>query len=716
MKFWFDVLTPKQINFFKPVVDELRNRKHDVLCTTRNYREVNELAKIKNFELLAVGEHGGESLYGKLYASADRVEKLIDVVDKFKPDSLISLASPEASRVAFGLGVRHVGFCLPPFQEIITADGLKPICEVKEGDYVLTHKGRFRRVLRVMQRHYEGDMIAVKTKCAGEEFMTVTTPEHPYITRHLQCSYGRSLTYFTSVQAGQMRVFQANRTNDYVVFPRIVETRDLEYIEQKIKVHYQNLRVVYKVDRELLTIIGYYLAEGYLAKEKSCTDVNTVCFSFGKNLREYTYASEVILAADAIGLKSHLYQTSYGWRVRIRSAKLARFLRDQFGVKATGKKIPLWVKRLPPNKLKILFECYMNGDGYRYRKRKNGSPLSKAITVSRQLALDMRDVALRLGYVCSIGIHNVKPVILGRNVSINKRYVLHFTASSDSQIRNDGQYIYLAVKEIRKVPYRGHVLNLEVEEDHTFCTPFHALHNCDAPHAEAVCRLSIPLMTLLMCPSVIPSKEFTKYGINQRQMIRYKALDPAMWLRDNAEPIYKHEDLGLDKAKKTITFRFEESQAAYLSGIDKTLSFKMLRKIIDSFSDCNIVILSRYSDQIETLKKEFSGKAIVIERVIDGTSLLLLSDVFIGSGGTMNWECALLGIPNISYTPMKYHINEYLIKKKLVVRCRNVSSLSKYVKKMLDTNYRKSLKKKSEKELSKMEDLKKLTIEVLERK
>ncbi|MGH9934456.1 MAG: DUF354 domain-containing protein, partial [Nitrososphaerales archaeon] len=117
MKFWFDINTPKQINFFKPVVNELRSRKHDVLCTARNFREVNELAKLKKFDAVFVGEHGGESLYGKLHASAERVKNLIDIINKFNPDSLISLASPEASRVAFGLGIKHLGFSDAPHSE-----------------------------------------------------------------------------------------------------------------------------------------------------------------------------------------------------------------------------------------------------------------------------------------------------------------------------------------------------------------------------------------------------------------------------------------------------------------------------------------------------------------------------------------------------------------------------------------------------------------------
>ncbi len=238
---------------------------------------------------------------------------------------------------------------------------------------------------------------------------------------------------------------------------------------------------------------------------------------------------------------------------------------------------------------------------------------------------------------------------------------------------------------------------------------------CDAPHAEAQSRLSIPLMNRLLCPSIIPVKEYTRYGIALRDIIRYKALDPAMWLCDDKEPMYHtHEDLGLDPKKKTVTFRLAESAASYLSQSDKSISFRMLEALRSFAEDYNIVVLSRYLKQIESVRKAFDEKFIVLERVVDGPSLLKLSDVFIGSGGTMNWECALLGIPGISYTPMKYHVNEYLIKKGLIARCSDRDLLPKLVRRMLsDDKYKDRLKLKSKTELASMEDLKTLTIKTM---
>ncbi len=109
MKIWIDILTPKQLLFSEPIIKKLK-KKHDILCTSREYREVTELAKIRNLDLIFVGKHGGKKNFDKLMKGTDRIKKLTKLVYRYNPDLLISFQSPEASRVAFGLGIRHIGF------------------------------------------------------------------------------------------------------------------------------------------------------------------------------------------------------------------------------------------------------------------------------------------------------------------------------------------------------------------------------------------------------------------------------------------------------------------------------------------------------------------------------------------------------------------------------------------------------------------------------
>ncbi len=108
MKVWIDVLTPKHALFFEPFYRDLVRDGHELLLTTRTYREAVEALELKRLPFGIVGEHGGASRYGKLLASGRRVVKLAQLIDNWQPDTAVSFSSPEAARVAFGLGVPHV--------------------------------------------------------------------------------------------------------------------------------------------------------------------------------------------------------------------------------------------------------------------------------------------------------------------------------------------------------------------------------------------------------------------------------------------------------------------------------------------------------------------------------------------------------------------------------------------------------------------------------
>src|SRR5207245_9744899 len=118
MKIWIDILTPKHALFFEPLYRDLARDGHQLLLTTRIYREAQEALELKRLRFRVVGEHGGGSRYGKLLASGRRVVKLAQLIESWRPDTAVSFSSPEAARVAFGLGVPLVAvtgsfnFCL----------------------------------------------------------------------------------------------------------------------------------------------------------------------------------------------------------------------------------------------------------------------------------------------------------------------------------------------------------------------------------------------------------------------------------------------------------------------------------------------------------------------------------------------------------------------------------------------------------------------------
>lgn len=219
----------------------------------------------------------------------------------------------------------------------------------------------------------------------------------------------------------------------------------------------------------------------------------------------------------------------------------------------------------------------------------------------------------------------------------------------------------------------------------------------DSPHAEAVMRLALPFAQRLLIPWVIPKEEFVKYGISKNNIIQYRAIDAAVIVkeRSNAKP------LRTDRKKKTIVIRLEESAAAYAVG-KTTISNQIISELGKEGKKYNVIVLSRYKPQTDRVKREFGNQVKIIGKVVDGKSVLSATDLFIGSGGTMTAEAALMGIPTISYDAVPNHIEKYLVKIGLVKRETNAKKIRLFSKKILDEGF--DNKVKAKKIVDSMED------------
>jgi len=213
-------------------------------------------------------------------------------------------------------------------------------------------------------------------------------------------------------------------------------------------------------------------------------------------------------------------------------------------------------------------------------------------------------------------------------------------------------------------------------------------HVCvnDSPHAEAVAHLTLPLATILLTLKIIPKTAWTKFGISKNKITQYNALDPWAWLKDFKPDEKILSKLGLEKSKPIVAFRTEESFASYLLG--KTSKTPTLLPLIESLLKSNIdfraVVMPRYEAQISLLKEKLERRVTVCESTIDAPSLLSYASVFVGSGGTMTAEAALLGVPTFSCYPAKPTLVEkYLIKKSLIIRETNLETVKAKVLKTL---------------------------------
>ena len=194
----------------------------------------------------------------------------------------------------------------------------------------------------------------------------------------------------------------------------------------------------------------------------------------------------------------------------------------------------------------------------------------------------------------------------------------------------------------------------------------------DSPHANAVMRLALPYATKLLTPWIIPKKDFEGFGIDYKNIINYRTIDAAVIIKN-----YKKNKQKKSNLRKRILIRPEESEAAYITKKSKTV--KIIKKVIEKFPDEQKIVLSRYKEQTIKLKKIFGASICLLSKPVSGKELLNNVDCFIGSGGTMTAESGLLGIPTVSFNAIPNRIEDFLVKKRIIVRSENPDRISREI-------------------------------------
>ena len=220
----------------------------------------------------------------------------------------------------------------------------------------------------------------------------------------------------------------------------------------------------------------------------------------------------------------------------------------------------------------------------------------------------------------------------------------------------------------------------------------------DSPHAKAVMRLSLPYATKLLTPWIIPKKDFGVFGIDYKNIIHYRAIDAGIIIKN-----YKQNKKKKLNSKKIILIRPEESEAAYI--IKKSKTVKIIKKIVEKFPNEQKIVLSRYKEQTDELKKIFGSSISLLSKPVNGKELLSNTDCFIGSGGTMTAESGLLGIPTISVNAVPNRIEDFLVKKRIIVRSENSNEISREIYQSLNnTQIIKKRKENAKKLVASFED------------
>jgi len=376
-------------------------------------------------------------------------------------------------------------WCVPPDTLVYTMDGLKPISEVRVGDYVLTHRGRFKKVTKVFKRWYKGKLVALRIR--GYYRPLRLTPEHKVLAikakrcpfkKEVICKptcYRRDKCTAKLYEEYRLEWIPASRISrgDIVVFPVLGEVHSVK----ELRVGSRELPLKHNIMRAL----GFWVSEGSVGTREA---------KWTLNVREVKYVGDIADALSSLGI-----HVSVGrWSSRNTEVVLATgkdfvdWLAENFGDKSYTKKLPTWALLLPRNLQVELLKGILYGD-HSYEKSRVSFVTSSQILAHqiamllvrlgfaptmRRVSKDMHPLAKHDMYYVSVSGGQLRDFLFKfkLNIPYNPKY-------SFNHAWNDGRYSYYVIEDVWEEEYEGYVYNLAVDDDESYVIEWIASHNCE---------------------------------------------------------------------------------------------------------------------------------------------------------------------------------------------------------------------------------------------
>jgi len=385
--------------------------------------------------------------------------------------------------------------CFDGDTKIYTDEGFVPIRNVEVGDRVLTHEGRFRKVIRTFNR--KAETLGFNTSLNKKK--SRVTLDHPVLDLDTNWnefgdfSEGDKLSHFPSNVSNPKWEFNSmfNVSDvDYEGRHSILEGDDKVWLSDK---HKTKINSHIEVDYDFGYLVGLYLADGYKKKNN-----RRIVFTHDKNDEWSDEVKKIV--EDEFGVSNFQTRKNVG-RGRHLSVcnKLLSLVIDKFVRTGTGED-----KGLSDLSYEIGSEDYFEGvlDGVMKGDGCLTNTANKTLSsTSSHIVDDVIFIASVLGYpLVSRKFREVKTEeIEGKEVDCKStQHVASFLDTkrqSCSRItevvgggfrdKNDrghtygnGDYSVCRINEIEDSE-RTKVFNLEVEEDHTYVTEHFVAHNCD---------------------------------------------------------------------------------------------------------------------------------------------------------------------------------------------------------------------------------------------
>jgi len=330
---------------------------------------------------------------------------------------------------------------------ILSRRGFIPISEIAIGDYVYTHKQRWRKVTNKFTRKSEIQSV----KATG--FLEIkTTSNHPFYIRERCKKWNNSKRcydfWFNEPEWKEAESIK----NCYAGSTYVKDEYDFG-------------------DEDFWWIVGTYIGDGWLVNRKNRGNGGVARVVIRSSYKEADKLEERIRRK----FNCTKVEERTVVKFHIQNKKFARFL-EPARRGASNKTIPTEWLSLPRNKIRALLDGYIFADGAIKRN------VTKTVSTSRALTLGM-SMLIHKAYGINTTIQFVKRsnkhIIEGRTVNQRNYWQLSIPKRNRSGIVED-EFRYGLVRKSESTGIIESVFNLEVEEDNSYIADGYIVHNCQA--------------------------------------------------------------------------------------------------------------------------------------------------------------------------------------------------------------------------------------------
>jgi intein/homing endonuclease len=378
-----------------------------------------------------------------------------------------------------------VGFhddCLKEDTLIKTIDGYKPIQEIKVGELVLTHKGRYKEVENIIAKPFNGDWYDMNFQGQLNLGLSYNHPLYaqPYNRKNLLTDNRVWLTPDKWELSSRGNKFSDNshKPRQISIKETLEENKNhiLNAIDFYIKSENETRNKIKNIvlDYEFAKFLGLFLADGHSVKNSKRVDKSNIyMFSIAFHIKDELMCIEMENYLDKLGINHHRSKVKGNGFALISSNKFMWYILSECYDENRVKKLPNYAKYLGKD-LKYVLEYWLNGDGW-VDTRKHYDIIGA--TTSKNLALSMRDIAWSLGKYCSI--QEVKRHRYGKVTKDQYWLSIRNDFRDGDRLKNLGDFEYgTKTVKIKKSNYNGIVYNLQVSEDESFIANGIVVHNC----------------------------------------------------------------------------------------------------------------------------------------------------------------------------------------------------------------------------------------------